>query len=220
MKRSFDLIGSIREHLAEAGFRQLPLKKEASALFFKPASGLFLTLGVEVSRRYRETFTGSFYLAPTFSWAYAPPNEFPLKGYRRIGECLTPSQRKQVEPDATAQQTDVWWHGFTPENAEQFAHFVTIAESKFLNTKGLVQSVKKSTAMRELLEQIAAVQQTYRQKTVANSPLVEKVRKEKTVPAKWYAAAAKVASERFQDYDHKDGIKMLAEESWLLSEFG
>ncbi len=99
MKRTFDLIGSIHEHLAGTGYRRLPIKKDASALFFKPVSGLILTLGVEVSRRYSQTFTGSFYLAPTFSWAYAPPNGFPLKGFRRIGECLTPSQRKQIEPD-------------------------------------------------------------------------------------------------------------------------
>jgi hypothetical protein len=74
--------------------------------------------------------------------------------------------------------------------------------------------------MRELMQQLLAVQQAVRAGTIAGSKVLEKVRKDASVPATWYSAAAKVASEQFEDYNHKAGVKMLAEESWLLHEFG
>lgn len=217
MNSRADLVKAIEERLVTIGYRRLPLDKDAAALFFKPVQGVFLTLGIEVSARHRQTFTASFYLSPTFAWAYAPPNGFPLKGFRRIGVCLSPSQRKQIDPTATGQVVDVWWHGFTPENVEQFAHFVLVAEAKFLKDRALQKAVASCPAMRELLQDLAAVQRAHDDKSLAESALVEKVRRVSMVPSRWYHAAAKVAREQAPDYNHKDGVKMLAEESWLLS---
>jgi hypothetical protein len=220
MKNSSRLITAIAEHLAVIGYQQLSIRKAASALFFKRHGDVFLTLGVEISGRYKEAFTGSFYLAPTFSWAYAPPDGFPAKAFRRIGECLSPSQRKAIEPGATAKQVDVWWYGFTPANTRQFADFVKVAEPKFLNDKALVESVRKCTAIRDRLRMLDAVRHAFEQHSLVDRKLVEQVKMDKGVPVEWYLAAAKVAREQFPECNQKHGIKMLAEESWLLSEFG
>lgn len=219
MKKSSRLVANIAEHLAGLGYRQLPINKSASALFFKRHGDVFLTLGIEISARYKEAFTGSFYLAPTFSWSFAPPNGFPAKAFRRIGECLSPSQRKKIEPRATPKQVDVWWYGFTPENTQQFADFVKVAESEFLNDKALAQAVKKSSAIRDRLRMFDEVRRSFAQGALADRKFVEKVKIDNGVPVEWYLAAAKVAREQFPECNQKHGIKMLAEESWLLSEF-
>jgi hypothetical protein len=226
--KTFTLLGSLAEHLTDLGYQKLPIKKGgAAALFFKKGDGVFLTLGIEAFRRYKESFTGTFYLAPTLSWSYAPADGFPPEGYRRIGEALTPAQRKRIAPKA--KNADVWWYGFTPENTLQFAHFVKIAESKFLTNAALVKSVKECDAIRDLLRMIGAVQCEYRRMASAGGDrasgarereLVAKVAKEKIVPSEWYLAAAKSAREQFPILNQKYGIKMLAEDSWLQSEFG
>lgn len=211
---------SLTGELGRIGYLPLPLDKGAYAMFFKKSGDLFLTLGCETSRTTKESFTGSFYLAPAFSWSYAPPEEFPEKAYSRIGEFLTPKERKEIDPSATAKQVDVWWKGFTPENAEGFAAAVAMAEKRLLQTKGLAGEARKAPAMMELLEHLQAVTEEVKKKGKLASKALEKVKRETAVPESWYAAAAKVAAERFKDYNHKDGIKMLAEEAWLLKEFG
>jgi hypothetical protein len=216
---SFSLLPALTELLVAEGYARLPLKLGASALFCKRRHGLFLTLGVEVSRHFGHRFTGSFYLAPIFSWAYAPPIGFPARAYRRIGECLTPRQRRQVEPDAPRAQVDVWWQGFTPENARQFAELASIAEAKLWKDRRLHQAVKTCAAVGERLEMFGAVAQELRRPRLAADPLLAEVRQEEQVPRRWYLAAASVAKRRFPDCYQKHGIKMLAEEGWLLREW-
>jgi hypothetical protein len=54
----------------------------------------------------------------------------------------------------------------------------------------------------------------------SNSRHLQRVKRVPVVPECWYQAAAALASRRFVDFDHKDGIEMLAEQAWLLHELG
>lgn len=204
------------QDLGTHGFRPLPLSKGAYLLLFQEAGDLYLTLGVETSRLSKEAFTGSLYLAPAFSWSYAPPDGFPEKAYARVGELLTPAERKEVEPTATAKQADVWWKGFTAGNARSFAEAAAKAAKRLLDTKGLADKARKAPAMRELMEQLEAVREAAKKSPRSANRHLAKVKREDGVPEAWYQAAAELAAGRFDDYNHKDGIKMLAEEAWLL----
>lgn len=210
---------ALAKELELLGFKPLPFPKEAYALFHKKIGDLHLTLAIETSRLSKETFTGSLYFAPTFSWAYAPPNGFPEKAYSRIGPYLTPAERKEVVPTATAKQVDVWWKGFNPANASAFAKAAGKAANRMIATKGLADKVRKAPAMLELLEQLDAVRKAAGKSPRSTNRHLTKVKREAAVPEVWYLAAAALAAERFEDYNQKDGIKMLAEEAWLLENF-
>jgi hypothetical protein len=212
---------AMSREMEKHGFRPLPLSRSAYALFHKKATGgLHLTVGVESSRLAKQAFTLSFYLAPAFSWSYAPPDGFPQKAYARIGEVLTPAERRKVDAKAAGKQVDVWWKGFTPENAKAAVAIADKAAKRFLETRGLADEVRKAPAMRELVEQLEAVRQAAHGSPRSTNRYLAKVKREQLVPEVWYRAAGALAARRFEDYNHKDGIKMLAEEAWLLETCG
>lgn len=210
------------EHLDQClkaiGYRRLPISKAAYALFFKKIDQLYLTLSIERSSKMPGRFTASFYLAPLLSWPYAPIDEFPMRAYRRIGECLTVQDRRKIEPDAEIETVDVWWKGYTLESVQQFTTFVPGAEKKFLSSKELQKKVLSCKAMVDLQSHLVAVKQEVDERKSMAHAILDKVKKEDHVPLNWYLAAANVAKLQHPLYYHKDGIKMLAEEAWLIYE--
>jgi hypothetical protein len=122
--------------------------------FFKRAeAGLVLNLGVQASRLFEETFTGAFYLGPTFTWGYMPP-DFPQAAYARVGRFLELTDRARLLSrewrDPGVQ--DAWWSPFSESSAGRFCEAIALAESRFLNQPGLVESVLSSVTMKRHLE--------------------------------------------------------------------
>jgi hypothetical protein len=202
--------------LLRLGYVRLPLSKGCILLCTKQLNNVYLSLGVERSRYRKNEWTGSFYLAPTLSWSYAPPGEFPEKAYRRIGECLSTSERKKFFPLIASKEIDVWWNEKNEHSVDSFLQAVEMAEKQFTKSKDLQERVIKSKSMRELLKQLIFVQNIIKVGRFKTNLILSKVKRNELIKDYWYQAAAQAAQDRFEEYYHKDGVQMLAEEAWLM----
>jgi hypothetical protein len=217
---SFNLSRALDQGLSRLGYTHVPFGRGIATLYCKQRNGVFLTLGVEKSRLYEQRFTASLYVAPALSWGFATPDGFPDKGYRRIGQILTLTERRRIEPRIGRREVDLWWKGFTPENAESFLALVPVVEARIWKDTRLLRAVKTCAAMAELLPMLAAVADEVGKGRRARGPDLGKPPKNKHVPPAWYGAAAAVAKRHYPEMAEPHGIAMLAEESWLVHDFG
>jgi|UniRef100_UPI003784E097 hypothetical protein len=118
-------------------------------LYKRTTSGLVLNLGIQSSKYFDQSFTGAFYLSPTFTWGYMPPG-FPHVAYARIGSFLDSGERCQWLPPEFAKPdiVDAWWTPYSEDNALRFCQALAVAEDRFLQQPGLAEAVLNAAAIK------------------------------------------------------------------------
>jgi hypothetical protein len=114
-------------------------------------SGLYLTLGLTISRYYDNLFTASFYLSKTTNWATFG-QDIPNDSYKRMGFFLTGEERKVLLHREYSHQDsgDAWWNIEDENVINDFLKTVEVTESRFLNQHGLVEKIANSIFINEL----------------------------------------------------------------------
>lgn len=154
------LTTSLLKHLEAQGFHRVVGTTFGTFLHvYKHANnGLILNLGIQSSRSFSESFTGAFYLCPTFTWGYMPPG-FPYAAYARVGIFLDSEERHRLlSPDFNKPNVkDAWWTPYSEENVLRLCEAVARTENRFLEQTGLVEAITGACAIREHLALIKAI---------------------------------------------------------------
>jgi hypothetical protein len=123
-------------------------------------SGLVLTLGLESSVRYKERFTGSYYLSRSFIWGYIVP-AFPQQAFVRVGHLLTPEERGRllVPRSAAPGVKDAWWLDYSSASVASFLSAVSTTLPRIRGDATLRRHVEECAA---LAQHMAVVQRAER----------------------------------------------------------
>lgn len=189
-----EVLSSIQRRISELGFHVVPpFFHDFPAQHYKKLDGeIFLILAIEISKHYRDRFSGSFFLSHTYTLPFYPVGPLRDMAYRRIGEFLTHKERvKLLNPEFQVENiVDAWWIGFTDENVASFLEAVALTEPRFLSQDELLPKIASSkdlAAHAELLKQVAELANKL------NSPppnLTYQPKKyNKKIPPKWFWAA-------------------------------
>jgi len=147
------LIRHTRNGLKELGFEEIKdTITPAQGLYIKSiGNGLYLSLGLTISRYHESMFTASFYLSKTTTWALVG-NDIPKGSYERIGRFLTRDERIKLlgKEYSTPGVTDAWWNAEYENEVAYFLETVRIAEPRFIEQPGLIDEIKRSSFVNEL----------------------------------------------------------------------
>ncbi len=141
-------------------------------MYKRTIDGLILNLGIQSSRSFAESFTGAFYLSPTFTWGYMPPS-FPCAAYARVGIFLDSEERHRLlSPDFNKPNVrDAWWTPYSEENVLRFCESVARTENRFLEQTGLVEAVTGASAFKKHVALIKAVIAQYPSQDMSQAAL-------------------------------------------------
>ena len=105
----------------------------------KVGEGMFLTLGLTISKYYDDLFTGSFYLSRTTRigciWG-----DIPYKSYVRPGLLLDDMEIVEFRNENSI-KNDLWWKGLIPSSTKNFISCLILAENKLLGDEELHKQI-------------------------------------------------------------------------------
>ncbi len=142
--RKATLIGLVREGLHSLGYEEFKdTQLGTSGLFCKyVGEGFFLTLGLEISRLYECSYTASYYLSKTTSWA-SLGFDIPRKCWQRIGELLTDEERFSYFGENSLVR-DKWWDSIEIDEVNDFLEKVSKTQSRIVEDRRLKQEIEES----------------------------------------------------------------------------
>jgi hypothetical protein len=190
----------------------------ATSVLYRPVHGLVLTIGIQVSTRYANRFTASFYLSRSFEWGYLPDG-FPEQAYRRIGRFLSAEERTCLLDPFFSQVgvVDAWWIGFDKPVLSAFTEAVTLAEPRFVEQPGLVDAVSGCQALMRhecLLEEVASLARDMKQ---APADLeCQPSTYLKSAGAEWYWAAEVALRQQKREALKPQFVGMVALDAWRV----
>ena len=188
----------------------------SAALFYKQFSGLILTLGLELSTRYKEKFTASFYLSPSFHWSYLPKG-FPKAAYQRIGRFLTIEERLRLLDRSFSEPgvLDAWWGGFQEDVVRHFLEAVQLSEPRFLEQPGLINEILSCEEIIKHMDMISQTISTANNLKEKPSGLSAQPRRlAAKTPAQYFWAAEIVLSTSEPDLVSSSYVQLLAVDAW------
>jgi hypothetical protein len=172
------LTNSLLQNLKTQGFHRVAGVTYGTFLhvYKHTNNGLILNLGIQSSRSFAESFTGAFYLSPTFTWGYMPPG-FPCAAYDRVGIFLDSEERHRLlSPDFNKPNViDAWWAPYSEENVLRFCEAVARTENRFLEQTGLVEALTGASAIKEHVALIKAIVAQCPSKDIPQTALEESV---------------------------------------------
>ena len=203
-------LANLKEELIARGWATPSISyPSAKCMFYQCMDGLILSLIVETSRRYKETFTASFYLGQTFSWPLAG-GDCPPDAYRRIGDLLRHEEYGELnlaEPRSTA-DVDAWWTGYSSSTLSGLVEAISRGRTRFLAQPGLAESVNASATLSRRFEDVSQVRKLAPNEACLAMPA--NVKKNPAVPAEWYSVATRVLGDRVTP----ERVKWVAEDAW------
>lgn len=211
------LLEGLGDGLRSLGYAPVPGPSGGcAALFYKCVDDLVLTLGVELSTRYKDRFTASLYLAPSFEWAYMP-SDFPRNAYQRVGLTLLPEERARLLDPLFAQEgvVDSWWIGFNELAIASFVGAVQLAEPRFLSQPALRDEIRRSEKMKKHVTMVARVLEIAERMVRCPDGLrYQPPRAHVAVPRKYYCAAEVVLSEMASEKITPAYVELIANDAW------
>lgn len=178
----------------------------------KVFSDLFLTLGINISRYYDNSFTGDFYLSKTTRigsvWG-----DIPEKSYQRVGSLLTEDELKNYMVDGTIIK-DIWWNNLITASVDDFIFRVKQCEHRICNDVVLREQIEKSIEVNKLHEYALKVIENV--DTIPNrcNYLFIPSKEIDDIPMKWFMAAEEVLSSS-NSIVNKNTVKDLASDSFI-----
>ena len=211
------LIAALAEGANERGYRTLPGPNAgAAAVWFRRKGPLVLMLGLELSTRYRERFTGSFYLSLSTEWAYVPTG-FPREAYERVGSYLVPEERAAYLPVEFCQAgvVDAWWDGFGSESTAAFLRALDLCEPRFLAQPGLEASVLNCASLAVHMDVVAeTILRAGKLKRRPDDLQHQPQRRPLLVPDPWYWAAEQAVREKRPTFLSVKYVGFAALDAW------
>lgn len=216
------LVAPVGTKLGDLGYARTPGADDvASGLFYKLVGELILTLGLEISSLYDARFTGSYYLGPSFEWAYMLP-DYPEAAFQRIAVFLTREERERLlEPEFHGSRvTDGWWLGFDHDAIESFAEAVSLTESRFVSQPGMREAISASEHMREHVELASHTLSLASKSTRNHGELAYQPKPDPIIPSEYYIAAELVLREAEPELISKEYVALLARDTWRFRTLG
>lgn len=215
-----ELIKQIGQGLKALGYSEIEETEKTldgcNALFYKQFDDLILTLGLELSTRYKERFTASYYLSPSFNWGYMPPG-FPIRAYQRVGHFLTNEQRLRLL-DAFFNAPgviDAWWNGFQADVVNNFLEAVQLSEPCFLEQPGLkgeILSCEKIIKYMDMISKTISLSNTLQE--IPSGLAAQPKRHLAKISTKFYWAAELVLITSKPESVSSSFVQLLAVDSW------
>ncbi|HYD41358.1 MAG TPA: hypothetical protein VEB43_11065 [Anaeromyxobacter sp.] len=214
------LLQVLARELRAAGYRPVPGSK---TIVYKREDPLILTLGIEFSNRYKNRFSGSFYLGPTFEWGYML-RDLPRATYQRVGCFLTAEERHRLLDSAFTREgvVDAWWIGFTPNAVHSFVETVRTTEARFLAQPGLTPAIEASELMRAHVDIVRrTLEAATRQVEDPPSGLQHQPKhKMRDVSPEYYRAAELVLRQAEPSLISPDYVSLIAIDAWRMAVTG
>jgi hypothetical protein len=213
------LIKEISAGMSALGYGPVPGPPKPSAgLFYKLIDDLVLTVGLELSTRYKDRFTASYYLSRSFHWSYMLRG-FPSRAYERVGTLLEPAERMQfLDPYYSRKGVeDTWWIGFNSESINSFLQVIRLTEPRFLGQPGLADEIRNSSELQKYLRMVTEVISVRR--TLKDPPpnlRYQPSRYSPTVPREYYWAAESVLVVNVPAPVLPSLTELLAVDSWRI----
>ncbi|NDV66664.1 hypothetical protein [Bacteroides sp. 224] len=176
----------LKQKLATLGYTYLETTRSKSDIIFckEQDNGLILSLAIEQSRLYTHTFTYSFYIAMSYTWALYVPGFLPSEVYQRMG--------------------NLWWKIETNEELETFFDAIQTAEKKFVaenrNLLSILQDSGKYKEYRTYLHVLYAILKAFREQALSNENLLESLEE----------ITRKIVKEKKDIRNNKGGISLLS----------
>lgn len=216
------LLAKNKEGLERLGYRELTDNiTMADGLFIKQIEGgLFLSLGMIISKYYNVRFTASFYLSKSTIWG-AVWGDIPRNSYMRIGHFLTEEERKRLLSDEFCKEgvVDAWWDAEDENAPEKFLDAVKISEDRFLDQKGLIVMIENSleiATLEKMSKQV--INQMLEPRSVSfDYKYIPKTAKG-SITLDWLKAAERVLFYN-QENLNKNTVARLAADAWRQNEF-
>lgn len=191
----------------------------SDGLFIKQVSeGLFLTLGLTISKFYESSFTGSYYLSKSTRWG-AVWGDIPKESYKRISFFITDEEKKSLfdEADKLEGLRDAWWDAFNTNSVMRFLHAVRLSEKRFVEQPMLIQNVENSIDGNMLAEYISTVHSLFNiAGDIKHDFKFIPPNQIKNIPIEWFKAA-ELAIIKNGSILNANTVKLLAADAWFVS---
>jgi hypothetical protein len=210
------LIKAVQISLEKMGYTKFVDSIEGTqGLFIKRLNnGLYLSLGLTISRYYKNMFTADYYLSKNTRWG-AVWGDIPNEIFERPGKFLKKQERllyldKEHNVDGVI---DVWWDGSDEKEINNFLKVIELTEQRFINQPEIIKKIEESTEIFKLLI-LANIT-----KELVNLNLIESVLKFQpqneidNIPLEWFKSAEKVLKEN-KEILNKNTVKFLAADAW------
>jgi hypothetical protein len=124
----------LEKELAELNYISLPKKRRLGDMIYSKEleNGMILSLGITKSKLYNNRFTGSCYLAASYTWAMTSPIFLPENVYERIGDYILSIERKNLVDKQFWDIKDVWWLSNERKDILNFIEAVRITQKRFI----------------------------------------------------------------------------------------
>jgi len=139
------LIAKVKAPLEKLGyiFFKDPISSAQGFFSKKLDNGLYLTLGLTISRHMESNFTGSFYYSKTTRWA-AVYDDIPEESYVRPGFLMSKEERKIYFNTENELLLDYWWNGFDDSSVASFIEVIELTESRLYEDRLLTKKIEDS----------------------------------------------------------------------------
>lgn len=181
-----------------------------------------LGVGLELSSSFKGNFTCSFFLSESFVFAYMLPG-FPQEAYMRIGNLLTPEERRKHLSNEFNQPNvvDAWWEGFTEENMKSMVYCVKACEGRFINQKHLYKKISECQEMKahsEITEKVCKLALDDKELPVVK--LTQQPKKRcKEIPEIFYEYAEVVLLKHEPEIINSRFVSLVAIDAWRKANF-
>jgi len=145
------LIAKVKAPLEKLGYISFKDPISSAQGFFskKLDNGLYLTLGLTISRHMESNFTGSFYYSKTTRWA-AVWDDIPEESYVRPGFLMSKEERKIYFNTENELLLDYWWNGFDDSSVASFIEVIKLTESRLYEDRLLTKKIEDSLSASQM----------------------------------------------------------------------
>jgi len=211
------LIKSVKPKIESMGFTEFKDTIEASqGLFVKVlANGLYLVLGLTISRFYDSMFTGNYYLSKTTrigsTWG-----DIPKESYERVSAFLTKDERGKFLDEKYKEGIDGWWDGSNQDNIDNFLKVIELTQQRFIIQPELLKKIEESKEILELSLLAEMVKQIVSSNQVSAKFDFQPEKEIDGIPFIWFKAA-EIALKNRGGILNKNTVKFLAADAWRQS---
>ena len=202
----------LEEELAKLDYKLLPKKQRISDMIYSKEldNGMILSLGITKSKIYNHRFTGSYYLAASYTWSMASPIFLPENVYERIGNYITLSERKNLVDKLFWNLTDVWWLYNDSKKILNFVEAVRITQRKFISQgQNILPNLLNPNKYLDYKNYISALNEILKNIDILNNDVPNFLNDESL-----YEITKKILAKRNDIRNNKNGISLMSVDAY------
>ncbi|WP_294347907.1 hypothetical protein [uncultured Sphingobacterium sp.] len=212
------LIAKVKAPLEKLGYIIFKDPISSAQGFFskKLDNGLYLTLGLTISRHMESNFTGSFYYSKTTRWA-AVWDDIPEESYVRPGFLMSTEERKIYFKTENEQLRDYWWDGLDDSSVASFIEVIKLTESRLYEDRLLTKKIEDSLSASQMKNYADEVNKSVFEIEKLNFTYSYLPDKEVSgIPMRWFKASEYVLK-KHNGILNKNTVKILASDAFIQS---